>query len=256
VQHPLVRSRNTNVFLLGGLDMQAVNDRTQDGAFEDERRLGIANLGAIGDFRDEYFGGSLNPVHRVLYAGHNDIAPEDVRLRDRDHRPPHGRLLRARQRRLPAPAGDHGHDLAAVSIARQYAFQNLTARRRASLGGPRGVRAYAVGDGVGDDLFAGTIEVRQRVPGWTLLTRPIVFSAFIDGVPRKAPGTTRWPTEQGCRRVNARRLRTSAVNLTTRESTSSFRLIGCLRERSNGAEPSGLRQPRSAGVGVRSRKWS
>ena len=43
------------------------------------------------------------------------------------------------------------------------------------------MRAYAVGDGVGDDLFQSTLELRQRVPQWTLLGAPFVLSAFIDG---------------------------------------------------------------------------
>ncbi|MBC7663603.1 MAG: ShlB/FhaC/HecB family hemolysin secretion/activation protein, partial [Caulobacter sp.] len=70
---------------------------------------------------------------------------------------------------------------ALLSMRGQLAFQNLDTSEKASLGGPHGVRAFAVGDGVGDDVFQGTVELRQRVPAWTLWNAPFVLSAFVDG---------------------------------------------------------------------------
>ena len=68
-----------------------------------------------------------------------------------------------------------------LSMRGQLAFQNLDTSEKSSLGGPRGVRAFAVGDGVGDDVFQGTVEVRQRIPAWTLFNAPFILSAFVDG---------------------------------------------------------------------------
>jgi len=68
-----------------------------------------------------------------------------------------------------------------LSMRGQLAFQNLDTSEKSSLGGPRGVRAYAVGDGVGDDIFQGTVELRQRVPQWSIFNAPFVLSAFVDG---------------------------------------------------------------------------
>ena len=62
------------------------------------------------------------------------------------------------------------------------------------LGGPNGVRAYPQGEGVGDDGFLGTAELRYTLPPWGWLTRPQVF-AFFDG------GTVRINQDQ-FRRLN------------------------------------------------------
>ncbi len=181
VQHPMIRSRNGNLFVFGGLDLKFVNDRQQGGAFQDDRHLAIGNFGLTGDFRDQYFGGSLNTYTATLHAGDNRIQDPDQRLRDTTtgHNTSGAfQHITGDFQRLQAITDTTS---VLVSMRGQLAFQNLDSSEKSSLGGPRGVRAYAVGDGVGDDLFQATLELRQRVPGWALFSAPVVFSAFIDG---------------------------------------------------------------------------
>jgi hemolysin activation/secretion protein len=181
-QHPLVRSRNTNLFLLFGLDLKIVNDRALAGQVQNERHLVVGNLGVTGDFRDQYFGGSLNSYTATFYPGQNEIVTPESRLRDEiangHHTAGHFEHFNGDFQRLQAITSTTSLLLSARG---QIALENLDSSEKASLGGPHGVRAYAVGDGVGDDLFQSTLELRQRVPGWTLLGAPFVFSAFIDG---------------------------------------------------------------------------
>ena len=183
LQHPVIRSRNFNLFAVGGGDLKAVDDRTQGGANHDKRDIFVGHVGITGDFRDEHFGGSLNSFTLTLNAGDNKIKTPSELTKDND--PIGGHKTSGAFEHVD---GDYQRlqaitDTTSVllSMRGQIAFQNLDTSEKSSLGGPRGVRAYAVGDGVGDDLFQGTLELRQRVPAWTLFNAPFVLSAFVDG---------------------------------------------------------------------------
>lgn len=183
VQHPVIRSRNFNLFAVGGGDIKELDDRTQGGTNHDKRVLFLGHLGVTGDFRDEYFGGSLNSFTFTLSGGDNRI--RTATELQKDQAPNFGHQTSGVFEHLD---GDYQRLQAItettsilMSMRGQLAFQNLDTSEKSSLGGPHGVRAFAVGDGVGDDVFLGTLELRQRVPAWTLLNAPFVLSAFVDG---------------------------------------------------------------------------
>ena len=188
VQHPVIRSRNVNLFAVGGGDLKSLDDRTEPGGdpaarTHNRRFLLIGHLGVTGDFRDEHLGGSLNSFTLTLNAGDNRI--KDSTELQADLSPGIGHRTSGMFEHLD---GDYQRLQAITettsflfSMRGQLAFQNLDTSEKSSLGGPRGVRAYAVGDGVGDDVFQGTVEVRQRIPAWTLFNAPFVLSAFVDG---------------------------------------------------------------------------
>jgi len=183
VQHPVVRSRNFNLFAVAGGDIKDLDDRTVYGTVHNERFLYIGHLGVTGDFRDERFGGSLNSFTLTLNAGDNRIQTSESLANDL--RPDSGHKTSGMFEHLD---GDYQRLQAItettsvlLSMRGQLAFQNLDTSEKSSLGGPHGVRAFAVGDGVGDDVFLGTVELRQRVPAWSLFNAPFVLSAFVDG---------------------------------------------------------------------------
>ena len=183
VQHPVVRSRNFNLFAVAGADLKDLDDRTVYGTVHNERFLYIGHLGVTGDFRDERFGGSLNSFTLTLNAGDNRIRTSESLTNDL--KPGYGHKTSGTFEHLD---GDYQRLQAItettsvlLSMRGQLAFQNLDTSEKSSLGGPRGVRAFAVGDGVGDDVFLGTLELRQRVPAWSLFNAPFVLSAFVDG---------------------------------------------------------------------------
>jgi hemolysin activation/secretion protein len=187
VQHPVIRSRNFNLFAVGGGDVKSVDDRTSGGSSDaknhNKRQVYIGHLGVTGDFRDVRFGGSLNSFTLTLNAGDNRIRTSYELEKDTD--PVDGHKTSGTFEHLD---GDYQRLQAItdttsllLSMRGQLAFQNLDTSEKSSLGGPHGVRAFAVGDGVGDDIFQGTVELRQRVPAWTLWNAPFVLSAFVDG---------------------------------------------------------------------------
>jgi len=183
VQHPVIRSRNFNLFAVAGGDIKDLDDRTVYRTVHNERLLYIGHLGVTGDFRDERFGGSLNSFTLTLNAGDNRIQTSESLVNDL--RPDFGHKTSGMFEHID---GDYQRLQAItestsvlLSMRGQLAFQNLDTSEKSSLGGPHGVRAFAVGDGVGDDVFLGTVELRQRVPAWSLFNAPFVLSAFVDG---------------------------------------------------------------------------
>jgi hemolysin activation/secretion protein len=185
VQHPVIRSRNFNLFAVGGGDIKELDDRTKPSGvtLHNKRLLLLGHLGVTGDFRDEYFGGSLNSFTLTLSGGDNRIRTasslkDDLTDNFGHHTSGTFEHLDGDFQRLQAITETTS---VLVSMRGQLAFQNLDSSEKSSLGGPHGVRAFAVGDGVGDDVFLGTLELRQRVPAWTLFNAPFVLSAFLDG---------------------------------------------------------------------------
>ena len=186
IQHPVIRSRNFNLFAVGGGDLKSLDDRTSGGPNQpkshDERFLAIGHVGVTGDFRDERFGGSLNSFTLTLNAGDDRIHTAQALTTDlsADGHRTSGMFehVDGDYQRLQAITDTTSF---LMSMRGQLAFQNLDTSEKSSLGGPRGVRAYAVGDGVGDDLFQATFELRQRIPQWTVFNAPFVLSAFLDG---------------------------------------------------------------------------
>jgi hemolysin activation/secretion protein len=175
VQHPLVRSRNFNLFAVGVADAKSVDDRQLGGVKHDRRDLADLSLGLTGDFRDTYFGGSLDSFTATLTLGHDHEKDPNTSGHSAEGS---FQRLNADFQRLQAITDTTS---VLLSMRGQYAFQNLDTSEKSSLGGPQGVRGFAVGDGVGDELFLGSLELRQRVPAWSILNAPFVLSAFVDG---------------------------------------------------------------------------
>ena len=62
-----------------------------------------------------------------------------------------------------------------VKVSGQMASRNLDSSEEFYLGGPNGVRAYAQGEGTGDEGFLGTAELRYHTP-----LRGLTLSTFYD----------------------------------------------------------------------------
>jgi hemolysin activation/secretion protein len=173
-QHPLIRSRNNNLFLLVGFDRKDLVDRQFDGASEEERRLDNFLVALRGDFRDDLAGGGLNSYSAMITSG--DLENREVST---DPYETEGRFakLNIEYRRLQNLAA---HTTLLLSASGQTANGNLTSAEQMSLGGPYGVRSHPVGEGSGDDAIMGTIELRRVLPGVKPLGGTLQLKAFYD----------------------------------------------------------------------------
>jgi hemolysin activation/secretion protein len=182
LRHPLVRSRNLNLFVNAEAALLDVDDRELGGSVDAHRVMPVVAAGLDGDFRDERWNGSVNTYSLKVDVGDDDLRGAAQFAADQA---PSGHRTSGTFERL-AGGYQRLQGLGATTSVRlairgQLAFRNLDAAQKSSLGGPDGVRAFATGDGVGDDAFQGTVEVRQGIPGWTLWRAPVLLSAFVDG---------------------------------------------------------------------------
>ena len=187
VQHPLIRSRNLNVLLLGGLDYKRVNDVPNAGALGVERKITTARLGIGGDFRDDLAGGALNSYSVALVAGNNKFTNPINLANDQsdagDKTAGSFAKLQFEYFRLQSLAALLTEsDSLYLSLRGQISLtQNLDGTEKVALGGPRGVRSYPVGAVSSDDVTIATIELRHRLGGFRPLGGNIILSGFVDG---------------------------------------------------------------------------
>jgi hemolysin activation/secretion protein len=180
--HPLLRTRNANLFVQAGFEGKKLEDRVDSvGSFE-ERDITAGKLGVVADFRDRFFSGGLNSYAVTYTRGELDLEPET--LRAIDAAPGIGpqtagtfskwNLDLRRLQRLT----DQFNLL--LAYAGQFANKNLTAAEKMSLGGPNGVRAFPVGEAPGDTGHLFTGELRYIFPQFQLLGGDLTASAFYD----------------------------------------------------------------------------
>ena len=134
-----------------------------------KKELPVGNISLNGSFYDAWGGGGITSTGVNLYVGSLDLSGvQDAKDNDE----------------LTAKTGG-GFSRVAYSLARlqmltkqtslyaavrgQFAGDNLDSSQKFVLGGPSGVRAYAVGEGSGDEGHAITLEVRYdlvSMPSW------------------------------------------------------------------------------------------
>jgi hemolysin activation/secretion protein len=123
----------------------------------------MLSLGLNGDRYDSW-GGRLG-WSAVLSAGDNDLSGDQgyAALDDASARTGGGfqklNLAVSRLSRLDK-AGDYQ---LAVSLSAQLASKNLDNSEKLQLGGPNGIRAYPMGEGLGDDGWLANAEVRTSL---------------------------------------------------------------------------------------------
>lgn len=171
--HPFVRTRNFNVVGVLGADRKKLQDLTT--TTTDDKSLRIYKAGLSGDFSDNVFGGSLNTFSLTFTSGDVDLKTPLVKTTDQTsgyHT--FGSYSKAnysyqRQQALPRNLSLF------VSLDGQTASKDLVSSEQFSLGGPNAVRAYPVGEAVGDEGIVVNAELRWNVP-----QTPYMLNGFID----------------------------------------------------------------------------
>ncbi|WP_396331541.1 ShlB/FhaC/HecB family hemolysin secretion/activation protein [Burkholderia anthina] len=170
VTQPLLRSRRTS------LDAQIVyeNKHLRDvyGAFDvvNDKTVDLWSFGVSGNQQDTFGGGGRSGFSATLGIGHlsgNDPLDMDYYVHTQ------GRFAKLNVSALRLQALGSRFQLY-TQFSAQLSSRNLDSSEKFSLGGPYGVRAFALGAGSGDQGWQATAELRYLVaPGWQL-------SAFAD----------------------------------------------------------------------------
>lgn len=170
VTQPLLRSRRAS------LDAQIVyeNKHLRDvyGAFDvvNDKTVDLWSFGVSGYRQDTFGGGGRSGFSATLGIGHlsgNDPLDMDYYVHTQ------GQFAKLNVSALRLQALGPRSQLY-IQFSAQLSSRNLDASEKFSLGGPYGVRAFALGAGSGDQGWQATAELRHLVaPGWQL-------SAFAD----------------------------------------------------------------------------
>ena len=140
--HPLIRSRNNNLFLQASTDFRRFEDRVQAIGLVTKKEIApYATLGVVGDFRDTFAGGGITNYSLGAVGGKLKIKnPEDVVV-DQENYNTAGKYLKvqlgvSRLQVLP------NRDYLYLSALAQYATHNLDSSEKFASAARNGVRAY------------------------------------------------------------------------------------------------------------------
>lgn len=170
LSYPLVRQRNSNVFLRAAADYKDLEDRFDAVDFQTRKRIHGLGLGLAFEHRDTLMGGGYTSGNALLYHGRLNLRDEVTRLYDE---PPFGYGTAGGFTKLTIQASRLQYLAPGVSLylsaGMQRTADNLDSYEKLSLGGPRGVRAYPIGEVLVDDGWLASAELRFGLnPDWTL----------------------------------------------------------------------------------------
>lgn len=202
--YPIVRSLATN--LNAGLDYQheSLHDNIGEAEYYARRKLDNAIISLDGNRSDNFWFGGFNEFSLGFTYG--DVHGLDAETLDSDQDPQHGLFTKGgfskftfavdRQQNLPGPFGIF------AAVNGQVASKNLVSAEQFYVGGPAGVRAYAVGEGSGDTGIISTVELRYMVPFRPLPGSLLTLASFYDnGLIRRdqdpPPGVTKNTADYG-----------------------------------------------------------
>lgn len=179
-RYPLQRTRAQSVYATFGYDERRLYNETA-GAATSNKRLDLASMGLALERADAWLGGGIWQAGATVTSGILDLAGNAGNLsQDQSASGPHTQGHYAKLgwnlARLQQMSNDSSVLLA---LNGQLAHNNLDSSEKFQLGGPTGVRAYPIGEGLGDAGQQATLEARQRMGSSTLLG-DIGLSVFYD----------------------------------------------------------------------------
>ncbi|MGI4879363.1 MAG: ShlB/FhaC/HecB family hemolysin secretion/activation protein [Janthinobacterium lividum] len=169
--YPLVRSYNSNLTALGGVDFKFFHDQADAVASTSSKQSQVGTIGLSGDSRDSFGGGGASFYSLGGTYGNLDIRTPVVRATDAATTRSNGGFGRfnaalGRVQTLSGPLSLY------VAVRGQLATKNLDISEKMELGGAYAVRAYPEGEAYGDDGYVATAELRltvaalaQHIPG-------------------------------------------------------------------------------------------
>ena len=185
--YPFIRSRNLNLFTVGSVEHKQYEDKQVEAGSKSNKSVDTLSLGITGDFRDSLLGGGVSTYDSTLVTG--KVTYPEGRPGGLDDAASFSKLTfgysRLQDLLFLIPSMNDkktGKVLAYVSLRGQLAFANLDTTEQFRLGGPEGVRAFATGEGTGDEGVVLSLEARLLPPeAWFgRISSELVASAFLD----------------------------------------------------------------------------
>ncbi|HEX7438526.1 MAG TPA: ShlB/FhaC/HecB family hemolysin secretion/activation protein [Caldimonas sp.] len=177
--HPLVRSRNNNVFLQASTDYRRFNDKVDALPLDTRKDVApYATLAVVGDFRDTFGGGAVSNYSLGVVGGRLRIKDEDDIVVDNANYHAAGKYAKLQfggSRLQVLPTKDYLY----LAISGQLASKDLDSSEKFSMGGPYAVRGYPSPESPSDSGLIATWEYRKTIP-IEALPGDLVVSLFGD----------------------------------------------------------------------------
>lgn len=159
--YPFIRSQITNLTGIVTLEQKMLTDQVDSTSTRTDKKLRLVNLGLSGNRRDGLNGGGITSVDLAVIHGKLQIgSPSALAIDDASARSngSYTRMTYAlnRLQRLT------DRQVLALSWSGQVAGKNLDSSEKFALGGINGVRAYPQGEGIGDEGYLVTLELRHN----------------------------------------------------------------------------------------------
>ncbi len=169
--YPLIRQSDRNLTVAVGYEHRRYDDDIVDTALR-RHRIDAVSLRLAGDRRDRLAGGGVTWGELRLVQGRlglGDVAADEaIDTAGPRTRGNYAKLAFQLNRLQVLGRGSSWQLMAALSG--QLADGNLSSSERMALGGPYGVRAYPVNEGMGDEGLLFKLELRRNLgAGWQAL---------------------------------------------------------------------------------------
>lgn len=247
---PLIRSRDSNLYGRISAEHKNFRDEIAVVSFVSWRQITSANFGFLGNWLDEKGGGGS----ATNYALSTTLGRAKMDAASLGFDQGLGGLRTAgrfqklnlefqRVQFLGSPSSLH------FSLQAQLASKNLASAEKMALGGPTGVRAYPVGEGIGDSGLLLNLECRYQLPV-PLAGEPVSLAAFYDY------GTVRFNQEGAALAGVANRVSLGAVGIgMVAGRVNHFLLTAYLAWGTSSTSPSTGDPDRSPRVWLSAQKW-
>lgn len=171
IRHPLMRSRDANVYVQAQFDRKRLDDRIDVTDLRSDRSLNNWVVGFNGDLRDDFLAGAVSLWSVGLTSGKVVLDEVNNDAQARSGFSKFNINLSRLQGLVP-------NNALYVNVGAQWSDVNLDSAEKMTVGGPFSVRAYDIGALSGDTGYVGTVELRHD-----LGTGPLGFwqaIAFVD----------------------------------------------------------------------------
>jgi hemolysin activation/secretion protein len=160
--YPLIRSRNSNLYVIAGYDAKTFQDIVDTTSTVTDKKAGVFMAGLHGNHRDGMAGGGVSTYAVTWHTGNIDIRTPAALAADAATARTNGHFDKvsfsaARMQNVTDRVSLYG------AINGQFASKNLDVSEKIGLGGAYGVRSYPQGEGYGDEGFIVNLEARLLV---------------------------------------------------------------------------------------------
>ena len=160
LSYPVIRTQQSNLSISMGYTYKKLQDRYESSNTQNDKSSRAVPLSVLFDARDSFLGGGLTYGNVVLTNGHltldNSLSAIDMVSAQTQGSFNKVNFELARMQTLPADFSWFGRFLT------QSASKNLDSSEKFNLGGVYGVRAYPIGEGLGDRGWLAQMELRYK----------------------------------------------------------------------------------------------